>query len=242
MRRWKPEPKHLIPLLAFLACLVCDLVAPLTLVRDDGGFFPLLTLFAGMVSLLAAPLLLLLSLGRLTRWTVAAAVMQLVLGFVTFAGGAQPLHALYLSMLGRPVEATVADTTDRCGNQPTGQDAATGPYVCTVFLDLVQPDGDPVAGGAMIGSEFTSARWEAVRKDGNLSDSITVLEDPLGLVRPLPADPGTGRPMMSDPKSIHGVILVICWIAFAGSLVAVFATSRRPRVTSAGEDDADSNR
>ncbi|MFF5208022.1 hypothetical protein [Streptosporangium sp. NPDC000396] len=235
MGRWKPKPKHLIPL---LACLVCDLVAPLTISRNDGGFFPYLMFMAFFFGLLATPILLLLTLSGRTRWVVTTALAQFVLGAAIFLGGVQPLHALYLSVLGRPVEATVADTTDRCGRSATGQDAALGPYTCTVFLELVGPDGDPVAGGAMIGSEFTQARREAARTDGNPSDSFTVLEDPLGLVRPLPADPGTGRPMMSDLKNIHAVILVICWIALAGSYAATVVTSLRPQAESLSENAA----
>ncbi|WP_433242074.1 hypothetical protein ACQPYK_37370 [Streptosporangium sp. CA-135522] len=231
MKRWRPQPIHL---LAFLACLICDLVAPLILGRNDDGFLVLLMLMAQMVALLAAPLLLAFALyfalnGR-RQWVVAAVLTQLVLGFVTFLGGARPLHISYLTVLGRPVEAVIADTTQYCGKQVTGQDAATGPYVCTTFLQLRRPDGSAVAGGDLFGGDAESESPETVPP----SDSITVLEDRLGLVRPIPADPRTGWPVMSDFGRVHVMVLVICWIAFAASLAtAITSGLRRPRADSA---------
>ncbi len=226
-------------LLALVACLICDLVAPSILGRNDGGILSFVMLIANMGGLLAAPLLLLLFLGGRLRWVAAAALTQLILGLVTFLGGAQPLHALYLTVLGRPVEATVADTIRECGEQAHGQDAATS-YVCTNFLKLEGPSGDEVGGGAMMGSEFVGARLEAVRTDGDPAESIVVLEDPLGLLRPLPADPRTGWPMVSTAKHVHAVVLVICWIMFLGTLAVAVVTSRgqRPRVESTSEDGA----
>lgn len=231
---WKPWQGRL---LALLACLTCDLVAPLILGRNDGGILSFVMLMANMGGLLGAPLLLLLFLGGRLRWVAAAALTQLILGLVTFLGGVQPLHALYLTVLGRPVEATVADTINECGVQAHGQDAATS-YVCTNFLKLVGPGGDEVGGGAMMGSEFVGARLEAVRTDP--AESIVVLEDPLGLLRPLPADPRTGWPMVSTARHVHAVVLVICWIIFLGTLAVAVVTSRgqRPRVESPSEDGA----
>ncbi|MBG0828638.1 hypothetical protein HS041_12750 [Planomonospora sp. ID67723] len=214
-------------------------MAPLHLVRNDGGFFSVLMLLALMASLLAAPLLLFLCLYGRGRWAACAVLAQIVLGFVTFAGGAQPLHAVYLVALGRPVEATVAGSTSECGHQVTGQAAETGPYVCTATLDLVGPDGEAVAGGGMRGNEFVGARLEAARTDGDPADSITVLEDPLGLARPLTADPATGWPEIGDLQGLHAVVLVLCWAALAGSLLAVSATGLRRRRTTppAGADE-----
>ncbi|GIH91781.1 hypothetical protein ACFFMN_28985 [Planobispora siamensis] len=237
MGRWRPKPIHLLTL---LACLVCDLVAPLYLVRNDEGFLALLMFLAWMAGLLAAPVLLFLLLyaGGRKRWAVPVAAAQFVLGLVTFAGGAQPLHAVYLTVLGRPVEAVVADSARECGHHVTGQAAEIGPYVCTATLELVRPDGEAVAGGGMHGNEFADARLEAAMTDGNPADSITVLEDPLGLVSPRTADPATGRPDIGDFGRIHAVVLVICWIVFAGSLAAALVTGRRrPRTESPVGDE-----
>ncbi|MFB9889720.1 hypothetical protein [Planobispora takensis] len=226
MGSWRPKPVHLI---TFLACLICDLVAPLSLVRNDEGFIALLMLLAWMAAVPAAPVLLglLLHLGGGRRWAVIAATAQFVLGLVTFAGGAQPLQAVYLTALGRPVEAVVADSTRECGNQVTGQAAEAGAYTCRGTLELVRLDGEAVAGGGMRGSDLVDARLEAARADGNPTDSITVLADPLGLVSPLTADPATGRPDVSGPRRIHAAALVVCWIVFAGSLATALVTGRR---------------
>jgi hypothetical protein len=224
-------------LLALLACLTCDLVAPLVLVRNDGGFLAFVMLMANLACLLGAPLLLLLFLGGPLRRVVAAAVAQLVLGAVTFLGGAPSLHVLYLAVLGRPIEATVVDGVRECGEQAHGQDAATS-YVCTTYLELAGPDGEEVRGGPMPARDSAEARAAAGREDGDPAGPITVREDRLGLLRPLPADPRTGWPVAGTGRQIHAGALVICWIAFLGTLAAAVVGGRRQRsrAESSGED------